>query len=62
MNQTSSPPEQRVDIYASARRFGSPLPAWVAERMASANDEQLLLWGERVLDAATLDDVFSAQH
>jgi hypothetical protein len=45
-----------------ARRFGSPLPAWVAERMGSANDEQLLLWGERVLDATTLDEVFSAPH
>ncbi len=44
------------------RRFGSPLPTWVAERMGSAKDEQLLLWGERVLDAATLDDVFSAPH
>jgi hypothetical protein len=45
-----------------ARRFGNPLPAWVAERMHSANDEQLLLWGERVLDATCLDDVFSAPH
>ncbi len=45
-----------------ARRFGSPLPAWVVERMQSANDEQLLLWGERVLDAPSLDEVFSKRH
>jgi len=45
-----------------AHRFGSPLPAWAAECIRSANDEQLLLWGERVLDAGSLDEVFAARH
>jgi len=45
-----------------AHRFGSPLPAWAAECIHSARDEQLLLWGERVLDVGSLDEVFAARH
>jgi hypothetical protein len=30
--------------------------------MQSASDEQLLLWGEQVLDAGSLDEVFAARH
>jgi hypothetical protein len=45
-----------------AHRFGSPLPAWATECIHSANDEQLLLWGERVLDVGSLDEVFAARH
>ncbi|WP_236555923.1 DUF4351 domain-containing protein [Alcanivorax sp. S71-1-4] len=39
------------------RRFGA-LPEAVVARMRSADSEQLELWGERVLDASSLDDVF----
>jgi hypothetical protein len=38
------------------RRFG-PLPEWVPERLAVASVEQLDLWADRVLDAASLEAV-----
>ena len=41
-----------------ARRFG-PLPATVLERIAIASTTELETWGDRVLDAVSLDDVFS---
>ena len=40
-----------------ARRFG-PLPDAVLQRIAAASITELELWGDRVLDAASLDDVF----
>jgi len=40
-----------------ARRFG-PLPDWVDERLRRASIEQLETWGDRVLDAAKLSEVF----
>jgi hypothetical protein len=40
-----------------ARRFG-PLPSDVVAQLGSATTEQLERWGDRVLDAASLDDVF----
>jgi hypothetical protein len=40
-----------------ARRFG-PLPPWVEERLAQADPETLERWAERVLEAATLEEVF----
>ncbi len=39
------------------RRFGV-LPDDVVFRLAQANIEQLEIWGDRVLDAKTLDDIF----
>ncbi len=39
------------------RRFGS-LPGWVPERLHSADQATLESWGDRVLEAHTLDDVF----
>ena len=39
------------------RRFG-PLPADVRSLLASANSEQLQTWGDRVLDATALAEVF----
>ncbi|WP_255753603.1 DUF4351 domain-containing protein [Massilia sp. erpn] len=39
-----------------ARRFGD-LPAAVQNRLQQASAAQLLAWGERVFDAATLEDV-----
>ena len=41
------------------RRFG-PLPEWAAEQLRAATAEQFDLWADRVLDAASLTDVFSA--
>jgi hypothetical protein len=39
------------------RRFG-PLPEWAAHRLSAGTGEQLDLWSESVLDAATLAEVF----
>lgn len=39
------------------RRFGA-LSAEYQERLAKADNKQLLKWGDRVLDAKTLADVF----
>ncbi len=45
------------------QRFG-PLPEPPAKRIQSATPEQLENWGLRLLDAASLDDVFGrdGQH
>ena len=40
------------------RRFG-PLPAWAKGQLTSATDAQLDSWGERVLDAQTLQEVLT---
>ncbi len=42
-------------------KFGPPDSA-VEERIESADAEQLLEWGERVLTANTLDEVFDGNH
>jgi flagellar biosynthesis/type III secretory pathway protein FliH len=39
------------------RRFGT-LPSDVVGQIAAANAAQLELWGDRVLDAASLEEVF----
>ncbi|MCX7099634.1 MAG: DUF4351 domain-containing protein, partial [Methylococcales bacterium] len=39
------------------RRFGA-LPNEVVNQIATAAPEQIETWGDRVLDATTLDDVF----
>ena len=41
------------------RRFG-PLPEWAAQQLKAATAEQFDLWADRVLDAASLTDVFGA--
>lgn len=41
------------------KRFGPPLPSAIVERIASASAAQIETWGERVLDAGSLDEVFS---
>lgn len=42
------------------RRFGE-LPGWANQRISAAtNTDQLEAWAERLLDAPTLEDVFSA--
>jgi predicted transposase/invertase (TIGR01784 family) len=40
-----------------SKRFG-PLPHWAQQNLAQANIPQLELWGERILDAKTLAEVF----
>ena len=40
------------------RRFGK-LPTKYAQRIAQADAQTLLEWGEKILDAKTLDDVFN---
>ncbi len=43
------------------RRFRK-LPKWAEVRLASAGRKDLEAWGERLLDAKTLRDVFSADR
>jgi hypothetical protein len=40
-----------------ARRFG-PLPTAVIARIAAASVPEIETWGDRVLDATSLDEVF----
>ena len=40
------------------RRFG-PLPDWAERRLTDAEPAQLERWGERVLEAATLEAVLA---
>ena len=40
------------------RRFGA-LPAWVEAKLAPADSAQLEMWGERVLEARSLETVFA---
>jgi predicted transposase YdaD len=49
----------RAALLASllVKRFG-PLPEAIQERLSQSTSEQLERWGERLLDAATLDAVF----
>lgn len=42
-----------------ARRFG-PVPVEVRQRIAAADAETLLIWGERLLDAKTMDEIWGA--
>ena len=42
-----------------ARRFG-PLPTEVVAQIAAASVDEIERWCDRVLDAASLDDVFQA--
>ena len=41
-------------------RFGV-LPGWAEAKLAVAAPAQLEAWGERVLDAATLEEVFTGE-
>ena len=43
------------------RRFGA-VPPWAETRLKGATTEQLEAWGERILDAATLDEVFGPEQ
>jgi hypothetical protein len=50
--------EVRMLTRQLAHRFG-PLPAEVTARMNDADTEALEAWGEKLLDARTLDEVFA---
>ncbi|MGN7614625.1 DUF4351 domain-containing protein, partial [Magnetococcales bacterium HHB-1] len=39
------------------KKFGT-LPAWVAEKLTSADSNLLELWGDRILDAVSIDEIF----
>jgi hypothetical protein len=51
--------EVRMLTHLLARRFG-PLPTEVTARMKDANTEALETWGEKLLDARSLDEVFAS--
>ncbi|WP_193771248.1 DUF4351 domain-containing protein [Candidatus Magnetaquicoccus inordinatus] len=53
--------EAKLLVRQLKRRFGE-LPAIVHEKIAVANSESLERWGDLVLDARSLDDVFAADH
>jgi hypothetical protein len=50
--------EKKLLIKQLARKFGE-LSAEVRERIEAASSEQVDLWGERVLTAQTLEQVFA---
>jgi hypothetical protein len=41
------------------KQFGT-VPDWVTEKLASANEAELMAWSKRVLDARTLSEVFES--
>ncbi|MGN7611473.1 DUF4351 domain-containing protein [Magnetococcales bacterium HHB-1] len=43
------------------RKF-SDLPLWVPEKLSKANAQQLEVWGDRILDANTLEEIFKQHH
>ena len=49
--------EVRLLKHQLTRRFGD-LPAWAESRLENATTEMLEQWGERILDAATPEEVF----
>jgi len=51
--------ERRVLQRLLTRRFGE-LPAWVETRLRDASPEQLEIWGERLLEASRLEEIFEA--
>lgn len=50
--------EARMILRQLSRRFG-PLPAFIQERVVRADERSLELWGDRLLDARSLDEVFA---
>ena len=49
--------EARLLVRLLERRFG-PLPSWARERIAAAAEAQLEAWGEAVLSAGSLEELF----
>jgi predicted transposase/invertase (TIGR01784 family) len=50
--------EVQIIVRQLNRRFGV-LPTWAQQKLAEANNQQLELWSERLLDAKTLDEIFN---
>ena len=49
--------EQKLISRQLTKKFGS-LPVWVNDKLLSASPEQLDIYGDRLLDAETLEQVF----
>ena len=49
--------EQKLISRQLTKKFGS-LPVWVNEKLLLASPEQLDIYGDRLLDAETLEQVF----
>ena len=52
--------QRQILIHLLESRFGS-LPAAVRKRLERATDEETKRWAVRVLDAGSLEEVFSAE-
>ncbi|MBF0621629.1 MAG: DUF4351 domain-containing protein [Magnetococcales bacterium] len=52
--------EVKLLLRLLGRRFGA-LPNWIVEKVTVADQSVLELWGDRVLDAQSLDDVFMGE-
>ncbi len=50
--------EAKILMRQLQRRFGA-VPAWVGEKIAKAPSQSLEEWSLRILDAQSLEDVFS---
>ncbi|MBB1489648.1 DUF4351 domain-containing protein [Oceanospirillum sediminis] len=50
--------EQKLISRQLTKKFGA-LPAWANEKLLSASSEQLDIYGDKLLDAETLEQVFS---
>ncbi|MDM8537619.1 DUF4351 domain-containing protein [Desulfobacterales bacterium HSG17] len=42
------------------RRFGS-FPAWTSERLKKADIKDIEIWTDRILDAKSVEDIFTDQ-
>ncbi len=40
-----------------SRRFGA-IPAWTEDRLNQAEEKDLEIWSDRILEANTLDEIF----
>ena len=49
--------ERNVVVRLLTWKFG-PLPGYVAEKLQSAAESDLLVWEQRLLNANTLDEIF----
>ncbi len=49
--------EMAIIKHQLTRRFGQ-LPEWANERLAQASSDELKLWADRLLDAASIDEIF----
>ncbi|MEW6489716.1 MAG: DUF4351 domain-containing protein, partial [Thermodesulfobacteriota bacterium] len=49
--------EAALLLRLAERRFG-PLPAWARARIQAADADTLLAWGENLLDANDLEELF----